>query len=39
MFKEVVGNESADPGRFSIIGQLDNGALSPQIIQASIPLL
>ena len=39
MFKEVVGNESAGPARFSIIGQLDNGALSPQIIQARFSLL
>ena len=39
MFKEIVGNESAGQGRFFVIGQLDNGNLSPQVIQARIPLL
>ncbi len=39
LFKEVIGNESAGPGRFFIIGQLDNGILTPQVIQARIPLL
>ena len=36
LFKEVIGNEAAGQGRFFIIGQLDNGNLSPQIIRQSV---
>ena len=39
MFKEILGNEEAGMARFMAIARLDNGTLTPEVIQSRINLL
>lgn len=39
MFKDIMGNEDAGPARFLAISRLDNGTLTPEVINSRIALL
>lgn len=39
LFKDIVSNEDAGMARFMAIGRLDNGTMTPEVIQSRIALL